>query len=229
VTAARSVPSARPFVPRRTLATGVLFVIGSALFALGAILDVLRDQPELAGWTYFIGSIFFTTAAALQWLSSRAEVVREPSDDLERRVLERARNVDWSSAAIQLVGTVLFNVSTVRAATLEDLSVQQENQLVWAPDGYGSILFLVSSLLAFMPEVRARRHAHARSRSWRIAALNVAGSVFFGLSAIGAFTLAESGDLLNTRWSNLGTFLGALCFLVAAAMLTRPSREQAPT
>jgi hypothetical protein len=199
----------------------VCFVIGSALFAAGVLIDVLTTQVELAAWTFFIGSVFFTTAAALQLLSSREHLAVSHADPVRQRLAARARNLDWTAAATQFVGTLLFNVSTFRAAALGDLTVAQENQLVWAPDGLGSILFLVSSGLAFIPEVRERRHAHARSRSWTMAALNLLGSVFFGLSALGAYTLPDTGELGNVRWANLGTFLGAVCFLVAAALLTR--------
>ena len=43
--------------------------------------------------------------------------------------------------------------------------------------------------------------------------------MFFGLSAIGAFTVASSGELLSEWWANAGTVLGALCFLAGAVLL----------
>jgi hypothetical protein len=58
-----------------------------------------------------------------------------------------------------------------------------------------------------------------RDRSWTIGFLNLLGSVFFGLSAIGAYTLTSTDELLSAWWSNVGTFLGALCFLVGAVLL----------
>jgi hypothetical protein len=213
-------------VPRRTLFTGAFFVIGSALFALGVVFDVVLDQAQLAGWTFFTGSIFFTTAAGLQLLTSREALPLTRDDPVRLRILSRARNVDWGASAVQFIGTLFFNANTFRAATLEGLNTAEANQLVWTPDFYGSILFLVSSFMAFAPEVRARRHSHARSRSWQMAALNLTGSVFFMLSAIGAYTLPDTGGLINVRWANLGTFLGALCFLVAAAMLMRPTHPK---
>lgn len=221
-------PSTRPRqgdLPRRVLFTGAFFVIGSALFALGVVIDVVLSQAQIAGWTFFIGSIFFTTAAALQLLSSRESLSLSTGNPVRKRILARTRNVDWSASAIQFVGTLFFNANTFRAATLEDLDASQINQLVWTPDAYGSVLFLVSSGMAFAPAVRARRHSHARSRSWQMAALNLLGSVFFLLSAIGAYTLPETDGLVNVRWANLGTFLGAICFLVAAAMLIGPTKN----
>ena len=60
-----------------------------------------------------------------------------------------------------------------------------------------------------------------QARSWRCTWLNMAGSVFFGLSAIGAFVIPATSDLVSQLWANAGTFLGALCFLVAALLSRR--------
>ena len=54
--------------------------------------------------------------------------------------------------------------------------------------------------------------------------LNLVGSVFFGVSAIGACVNPDTGDVTNLRWDNGGTFAGALCFLIAAAMLVPEAR-----
>jgi len=53
--------------------------------------------------------------------------------------------------------------------------------------------------------------------------------VFFGVSAVGAFVIPDTGSLVNAVWANLGTFLGALCFLVAALLSRReiPATEAA--
>jgi hypothetical protein len=205
------------------------FILGSFLFAVGVPLSLDASRPpSVAGWTFFAGSVLFTAAASLQFLTSAREV--PPDDDLapEHRWarLVRPRTTDWTASAIQLVGTVAFNVTTLRAALDAAGTGDASAQLVWRPDAIGSVLFLVSSVMAFAPEVRRRRHTHARSRSWAIGALNLVGSVFFGLSAIGAFTTA-SGELASARWSNGGTLLGALCFL-AGAVLLRPSARVHP-
>ena len=81
------------------------------------------------------------------------------------------------------------------------------NQVIWRPDAVGSVLFLVSSAIALMPDVRRHRHGHARDRSWSISTLNMVGSIFFGISAVGAYVVPATDDLLNARWSNGGTFL----------------------
>ena len=39
------------------------------------------------------------------------------------------------------------------------------------------------------------------------------------MSAVAAYVIPDSGELRNVELANLGTFVGAVCFLVAAALL----------
>ena len=56
-------------------------------------------------------------------------------------------------------------------------------------------------------------------RSWRIAALNLLGSVAFGVSAVASYILPTTGEPASVLLTNLGTFVGAICFFVGAALL----------
>jgi hypothetical protein len=56
----------------------------------------------------------------------------------------------------------------------------------------------------------------------------MAGSIAFGVSAVASYIVPADGDLWNAELSNLGTFVGALCFLVGAALLL-PAARRAPT
>ena len=69
-------------------------------------------------------------------------------------------------------------------------------------------------------EHRAARYPRVTSRA--VPAL----SVFFGISAVGAYVLAD-GDLVNVAWANWGTFLGAVCFLVASILMVPEGRHAA--
>jgi hypothetical protein len=215
--------SAAPRSLRRPLWTAVGFMVGSALFAVGVPLSLGTSlSPAVAGWTFFAGSVFFTAAAFLQFLTSREGL--EPPEGAEHRsawlaAVARPRTLDWTASAVQLLGTLAFNVTTLRAALDAAGTGGASPELVWRPDAFGSVLFLVSSGLAFAPEIRWRRHRHARDRSWAIAALNLTGSVFFGASAIGAYPLPGTDMLLSTAWSNGGTLAGAICFFAGAALL----------
>lgn len=192
--------------------TGLSFAIGALLFALGVLLSLPQTWPPLvSAVTYVIGAVFFTTGAALQLILAR----RELPEAARRSFPLRSRTIDWLAAAIQLVGTVLFNVNTVAAALTIGAYPELVDLEVWVPDIAGSSAFLVSSAIAMVPEVRARRYSHAPLPSTRIAFLNLSGSVLFGVAAVSALAL-HSGTDVSQRWANIGTFFGALCFLVAA-------------
>ena len=189
--------------------TGLSFVIGAMLFAVGVLLSLPRAWPPLlSAVTYAIGAVFFTTGATLQLILAR----RDLPEATRRWLPLRSRTTDWLAAAIQLVGTVLFNVNTVDAALTIGAHPELVDLEVWVPDIVGSSAFLASSAIAMVPEVRARRHSHTPLASTRIAFLNLSGSVLFGVSAVSALVL-RSGTDVSVRWANIGTFFGALCFL----------------
>jgi hypothetical protein len=187
---------------RRTLWMAMLFALGSACFLVASLAAQWASSPRPAvGVTFFAGSLMFTAAAYVQY-----------SQAVER--------IDRLAAAVQLAGTLLFNVSTF-AAMQHGLTTHSENARVWAPDAAGSICFLVASAVAYVA-VRRVRHT---STAWWIAAVNLLGSVAFGAAAIASLVEPSSGEPVSARIANAGTSLGAACFL-AGALLTanRPFR-----
>lgn len=190
-----------------------LFMVGSFCFAAGTAIAV-SERPEIAGSVYFVGSIFFTTAGFGQLLSA----LNAGRFDDPAWFGRRSDSADWKASAIQSFGTVCFNVST-GFALVHSLTNEQVNRLVWSPDVFGSIAFLWSSWIAFAA-VRASWHGHPRrGATWLTATLNLLGSIFFGLSAIGAYLIPDTGELYNAYWANAGTFLGAVCFFVGAWLM----------
>ena len=92
---------------------GVLFAVGSLLFALGAVPSYATSAG--ARWdnvTFFIGSLFFTSAA---FLTYREAVDAAPPGGQPRAppVLRLPAEPDrlWATG-VQLAGTLFFNVST---------------------------------------------------------------------------------------------------------------------
>ena len=128
------------------------------------------------------------------------------------------RRIDWLAAAVQLAGTVFFNISTF-AAMKHGLSTGQSNRRVWAPDAFGSVCFLISSELAFAEVCHRWVCLRRRSLSWRIVALNLLGSIAFGAAAVASLLEPSSGEPISARLANGGTALGGVCFLVAALAL----------
>jgi hypothetical protein len=128
------------------------------------------------------------------------------------------RGIQWWSAAIQFMGTVLFNVSTGSAVWAH--AVPAERRYVWAPDATGSLAFLASGVLA----VIAVGLWSPKSVDWRAGWINLIGCVAFGVSALAAF-VSKTGVTADAWLANIGTFVGALCFLAAALMvLPRPEK-----
>lgn len=202
------------------------FAIGSVCFALGAIPGYARlvgPGPDAA--TYFVGSIFFTTAGYLQFF----ECINagRPAGERRRFGALQPRRIDWWATAIQFLGTLFFNISTFEA-TRTGFSTHQTNLRVWAPDVLGSICFLVSSELAFAEAGHRWLSWRPRDLDWRITGLNLLGSVFFGISALGAYVIPKTDDYLNAVWANAGTFLGAVCFLTGALLLLPESAADPP-
>jgi YrhK-like protein len=180
----------------RLIAAG--FAIGSACFFIGPFPGFVELVGEGAdGVVFFAGSVFFTLAAGLE--------LREATLRLGRW----ASNPSWWSAAVQFAGTLLFNLNTFDAMR-DGLSTQQENRLVFAPDLLGSACFLVSGVLAYRV---------ALGPESRMAAVNLAGCVLFGISAIASYVVPSSGSVLDLAAVNWCTALGALCFFIGALML----------
>jgi hypothetical protein len=214
---------ARPV--RLNAAIAWLFMVGSTCFALGSVpayVDAVGASTDAI--TYFVGSIFFTSASYLQLLQSQSPAmtgVDERGQHERRSVVGRAwlkHDRNWLAAVTQFPGTLFFNISTF-GALAHNLSVKEENQNVWRPDFFGSTLFLVASAFAIMALGGRFLSWQPRSLPWWIAWLNMLGSIAFGFSAIASYVLPTTGELINSQWSIGGTFVGAVCFLIGAALM----------
>ena len=203
-----------------------LFIIGSALFALGATPYYSEAVGlRVCALTFFVGSLFFTAAAFLQYREAVAAVPIATDPHRRRFWVWAPRNTAWLACAVQLAGTLWFNWSTANALRI-NLDVEAEDQRVWRPDALGSIAFLVASGLALMDAHRGVIAGQAKPVEWRIGIVNLLGSVAFGVSAVAAYVL-PSGDVWNAEVSNLGTLVGAVCFLIGAILLLEPSKVHA--
>ena len=202
----------------------VLFIVGSALFALGSFPPYSQlVDGRVVGITFVIGSVFFTAAA----LSAAVRVIDEDRADGTRTRWwseTRVSRLRWA-AVIQLAGTLLFNVNTIDAM-VTTFTVEETNRLVWGPDFFGCIAFLVASHLYWW-DTRTRRDGggtETHDSEWWSSLLNYVGSVFFMASAIASFMLKTTGEAINITIVNSGTFLGAICFLVGSYVLLPPAR-----
>jgi hypothetical protein len=205
----------------------VLFAVGSLLFALGAIPGYASAVG--ARWdavTFFIGSLFFTSAGFLAYREAVDAGPPTPGARRRRFFVFQPRRIDWWATAVQLAGTLYFNVSTGNAIRV-DLAAQAASQHIWRPDAVGSICFLVASGLAWLEVCHGWAAWRPRSWSWWITLANLIGSVAFGVSAVAGYINPATGQLHNAERSNLGTLIGAVCFLVGALLLLPQRTEEA--
>jgi len=187
------------------------FAIGSTCFLVGPFpgyAELVGGKADAA--TFFVGSIFFTAGGAMQvWLS-----VGGP------------RSALWV-AGVQSAGTLFFNVTTFQGlSTLP--SNAGYNRLVWRPDAFGSVCFLVSGFIAYRA---AARHGWRPARTgpgWWQPAVNLLGCIFFGISAVAGFVVPSTGSILDLAAANWNTSAGAACFLACAlaTLFARPHDEE---
>jgi hypothetical protein len=176
---------------------GILFMIGSACFAVASLPGASSVSDKAVGVVYFVGSIFFTAAASEQLRVARGE------------------GTEVWSAAVQFAGTLFFNVTTF-FGMYHHFSTHTSNLLVWSPDAFGSVCFLVSSVLAELAVLQAALVVR------RSATLNLIGSIAFGISAVAGYVVPDTNELLNAALATSMTLVGALCFLWAARILVKP-------
>ena len=174
---------------------GILFAIGSICFLVGPFPGFVELVGSAAdGIVFFVGSLFFTSAAFLQYRHSTGS--------------------DRTATLIQLAGTLFFNVDTFRSMQ-DSYETADVDRLVWRPEAIGSACFLMAGVLAYL----AVRHLRSSEAEWRIAVVNLAGCVLFGVSAIAGYIVPSSGSVLDLAAANWSTCLGALCFLIGSVMI----------
>jgi hypothetical protein len=218
--------------PRRLNAVmATLFMTGSFGFALGSTsfyASAVGPTPDAV--TFFVASVFFTSASFLQLVQSQSPAMAAtgtPRDD-ERQHLKLLawlpRDKGWIAAAVQFPGTLYFNVTTFWAITVV-MDSSRYDDVVWRPDFYGSVLFIVSSFFGILAAGRLFSW-RPRQAAWWAAWLNMVGAIAFMASAIGAFVIPRTSAAVDLSLADRGTWVGAVCFFLGA-LLAIPAFRQA--
>jgi hypothetical protein len=191
------------------LVAAASFVAGGSLFAVGAVLAQL-DLTSLVtvNITYLVGGVFFS-------LGGYVSILIAPPHQLQ-----------WRSAVVLFIGTLLFAVSLV-AAFAVGLTPRQSNGWIWLPDISGCVCFLVSGHLAMLAVGDGRVRVRPAVLGWWVVAVNQLGSVLFFLAGLAAFTRPTTSEAVDAGLVNWGTFAGAVCF--AAGGLVQALDTPAPT
>lgn len=199
----------------------VLFSVGSVCFLVGPMpwyVALVGGQAD--GATFFVGSLLFTGAAALQWL----EAVNSPAPRRVRLLSWEPHRIDWWSTGVQLLGTLAFNATTWRAL---DTAVHSPayDRAVWRPDAYGSVCFLIAGYLAYVEVARRPLGRPPRTLEGGIVTVNLLGCVAFGAAAVASYVLPVTGAVLDQGLADLATSIGAAAFLVGAVLLVPEARR----
>ena len=196
------------------------FGLGSACFLVGPLpWYAAVVGARIDGLTFFVGSILFTVGGAVQtWVAAQSRG--------DRRHRDAGRAAFWA-AAVQSAGTLFFNVTTFRGlqVTLENPAY---DKLVWRPDAFGSICFLVSGLIAYRASARRGWRPLRTGTGWWQPAVNLLGCVFFAVAAVGGYVLAASTSEVDQAVANLTTAAGAACFLSCAIGTGRAAAKAQP-
>jgi hypothetical protein len=189
------------------------FAAGSTCFLIGPFPGYVElVGPGADAVTFFVGSILFTAGGALQTLLATPQR-RSPG----------AGRAAWWAAVIQSAGTLFFNVTTYQAMHTA-LSDPQYDRLVWRPDAFGSICFLVSGAIAYRASARHGALPARTGPGWWEPSVNLLGCIFFGVSAVAGYVVPSSGSMLDLAAANWNTVLGAACFLACALATLRSGR-----
>jgi hypothetical protein len=192
------------------------FAAGSLCFVLGPFPGYLAlVGPVADAITFFVGSVLFTAGGALQvWLAA------------PRREEPGGGRAAWWTATVQSAGTIFFNISTFLALQTA-VSDPSYDRLVWRPDAFGSICFLVSGLIAYRASARHGLLPARGADGWWQAGINLAGCVLFGIAAIAGYVVPSTGTMLDLAAANWTTAAGAACFLACAVASMRGGADRA--
>ena len=210
----------------------MLFTVGSACFSVGGYaITFPHDIPKewvtgmTLDWVFFIGSIFFTSAAFCQLLEAiNAEdseylYVGEKSPTSFQWVAWHPKRIGYMASLAQLIGTVMFNFNTGNAF-ISDLNWIQQDILIWTPNFIGCICFLIASRLAFMEVCHGYWGWQPGNIEWWITVLNLLGSIGFMISALYSLAVPPGDNSMTFTWlSAFFTFQGGVCFLIASYLL----------
>ena len=203
----------------------ITFILGSVLFCLGAILPFTRGLSTAAtNIVYFVGSSLYLIGAFIQFIQGRRMKINHRDDASSMRHLA---NKNSRAAGIQAIGALLFQTS-MTGAFIRSLSIAQQEKIIWVPDLFGALCFLVASWMFFTLRYPIQ-HREDNGRSAReLALMNIVGSAFFVISAFGAYIVPLTDQPIYPRIANLGTLAGALLFLLSS-IPGLPERRRAST
>ena len=208
---------------RLNAAIAWLFMVGSACFVLGSVpAYVTRSAAGSTASPTSSARSSSPRASACQLVQAQspattgvdARTQHVPAPVRLLGWLPHDRN--WLAAATQFPGTLFFNLSTL-AALAHNATAAEADRYVWRPDLFGSMLFLVASAFGILAVSGRFLAVDVGSLPWRIAWLNMLGSVLSWPPRWPATSCPRP-----TRWSTPGSRWRAPCSAPSASSSARP-------
>lgn len=206
------------------------FVVGSALFALGAASSLwfpafvsTELASRIADWAYFIGATIFTVAMYLQILETinadpHPGRARHRSDEDFRWFAWQPKRLSYMEGFVLFVGSALFNVET----GLVLLGVSGGGGINWVisvPSLLGAILFVVGGYMQLAESCHSYLCARLRSISWWSAGLNFLGCLGFLVGATASLGVPGLSVPSDPTIVKMAYFQGSVLFLIGSYLM----------
>lgn len=221
------------FAPHRiSWWVAVAFIVGSALFTLGATSSLLAPlfgeeaAKVVADLSYFVGALLFTGGIYLQVLeginsSDNIGLQRPYNTPREFRWFAwQPRRLGFMAPFLLLIGSLFFNVETT-LVILSSLGLATLPVAIGLTSLAGSVLFLVPSYLQMIEVCHRYLCWRPREISWWVTVFFVLGSVGFVVGSVFGFNvpgLSSPAESEITKWG----FLQGSVFFLAGSYLMLP-------
>ena len=206
----------------------VNFIVGSALFTLGAsgalFPEFFAGEGSLvADASYFVGALLFTVGIYLQVLeglnSSDYIGLKRPYNPRGFIWFAwRPRRLEFVAPFILLIGSLLFNVETslALASTFGWVSLPV---LVGLTSFAGAVGFVVSTYLQLVEVCHSYFGLRPREISWWVAALNLVGSAGFLVGSVFGLDVPGLSSPEESLMTQVSFLVGSALFLAGSYLL----------
>ncbi len=233
--AGKSSPWLGGFSPHRlSWWVAVVFIVGSALFTLGAAASLFTrvfggEDPAsmVADVSYFAGALLFTGGIYLQLLEalncSDYIGLKSPYGTIQRFRSFRwfawqPRRLAFMAPFLLLIGSLIFNVET-SLAILSTLGLATLPLAIGLTSLSGSALFLVPSYLQMIEVCHSYLPWRPREISWWITGFFVVGSAGFVVGSIFGFDVPGVTSPAESEVTKWGFLQGSVFFLAGSYLM----------
>lgn len=226
-------PWLRVWAPHRiSWWVAVIFVVGSALFVLGALASLfpqtfgIGESAELLiDLSYWSGALLYTIGVylwLLEGINDSDYIAARPQNQRSGRFKWFAwqpRRLAFMSPFLFLIGALFWNLETTLTLAKALGWLNEVHRLIALSSILGSVLFLVPSYLMLIEVCHKLLCWQPREISWWLAWLFIVGSAGFVFGAVGGFTLIGLTNIASPLLVKLGYLLGSVFYLIGSYLM----------